>query len=125
SALTCPSRRSRRPTSAPACCRRCCPGRSTPRSAASGTWRAWSCASAARSRPIPVDKLGVPEYDELVFVANKDKLDDQRDDLRLFIAAVARGAEAARQDSAGATKALLEANPDLKEKRARASVRLT
>src|SRR6185369_16214013 len=61
----------------------------------------------------------------LVFVANKDKLDDQRDDLRLFIAAVARGAEAARQDPAGATKALLEANPDLKEKRARASVRLT
>ena len=74
---------------------------------------------------IPVDKLGVPEYDELVFVANKDKLDDQRDDLRLFIAAVARGAEAARQDPAGATKALLEANPDLKEKRARESVRLT
>jgi putative hydroxymethylpyrimidine transport system substrate-binding protein len=74
---------------------------------------------------IPVDRLGVPDYDELVFVANADRLDDERDDLRLFVSAVARGAEEARKDPAGATKALLAANKDLKEKRARASVRLT
>jgi putative hydroxymethylpyrimidine transport system substrate-binding protein len=74
---------------------------------------------------IPVDRLGVPDYDELVFVANADRLDDARDDLRLFVAAVARGADEARKDPAGATKALLSANEDLKAKRARASVRLT
>ena len=45
----------------------------------------------------PVDKLGVPDYDELVLVANSDKLDGERDDLRLFISAVARGASEARK----------------------------
>jgi putative hydroxymethylpyrimidine transport system substrate-binding protein len=74
---------------------------------------------------IPVDRLGVPDYNELVFVANADRLDDARDDLRLFVSAVARGAEEARKDPAGATRALLDANKDLKEKRARASVRVT
>jgi putative hydroxymethylpyrimidine transport system substrate-binding protein len=46
----------------------------------------------------PVDRLGVPPYNELVLVANSDKLGDQRDDLRLFVSALARGAKAARQD---------------------------
>jgi putative hydroxymethylpyrimidine transport system substrate-binding protein len=73
----------------------------------------------------PVDKLGVPAYDELVFVANKDKLGDERDDLRLFLSAVARGAKEAKKDPAGAAKALLDANKDLKEKSTRTSVRLT
>ena len=43
-----------------------------------------------RQRPwiVPVNRLGVPDYDELVLVANSDKLDDQRDDLRLFISAL-------------------------------------
>jgi putative hydroxymethylpyrimidine transport system substrate-binding protein len=79
----------------------------------------------ARPTVIPVDRLGVPDYDELVFVANTDRLADERDDLRLFISAVARGAEEARKNPSGATKSLLEANKDLKAKRARASVRLT
>jgi putative hydroxymethylpyrimidine transport system substrate-binding protein len=79
----------------------------------------------AKPTVIPVDRLGVPDYDELVFVANSDRLDDERDDLRLFISAVARAAAEARKDPAGATSALLDANRDLKAKRARASVRLT
>ena len=73
----------------------------------------------------PVNRLGVPDYDELVLVANSDKLDDQRDDLRLFVSAVARGASEARKDPRGATRALLEANRDLREKTTATSVRLT
>jgi putative hydroxymethylpyrimidine transport system substrate-binding protein len=79
----------------------------------------------AKPTVIPVDRLGVPDYNELVFVANKDRLAGERDDLRLFLSAVARGAEASRKDPSGATKALLDENKDLKAKRARASVRLT
>ncbi len=73
----------------------------------------------------PVDRLGVPNYDELVLVANSDKLSGRRDDLRLFISALARGASAARQDPRGATRALLGANRDLKPKDTATSVRLT
>jgi putative hydroxymethylpyrimidine transport system substrate-binding protein len=74
---------------------------------------------------IPVDRLGVPDYDELVLVANADKLDDKKDDLRLFIGALAKGAREARRDPRGATKALLEGNRDLKRKLTRASVQAT
>jgi putative hydroxymethylpyrimidine transport system substrate-binding protein len=74
---------------------------------------------------IPVDRLGVPPYDELVFVANENALDDKRDDLRLFIGAVAEGAREARRDPRGAADALLAANKDLKQKLTRESVRVT
>jgi putative hydroxymethylpyrimidine transport system substrate-binding protein len=73
----------------------------------------------------PVDQLGVPEYDELVLVANSDKLDDERDDLRLFIGALAKGAKEARRDPRGSAAALLDANPDLKARTTRESVRVT
>jgi putative hydroxymethylpyrimidine transport system substrate-binding protein len=73
----------------------------------------------------PVDKLGVPDYDELVLVANSDTLDSKRDDLRLFIGALAKGAREARRDPRGSADALLEANPDLKAKTTRESVRVT
>jgi putative hydroxymethylpyrimidine transport system substrate-binding protein len=74
---------------------------------------------------IPVDRLGVPAYDELVFVANEHELDGKRDDLRLFIAAVAKGAREARRDPRGAAKVLLGANKDLKPRLTRESVRVT
>jgi putative hydroxymethylpyrimidine transport system substrate-binding protein len=73
----------------------------------------------------PVDRLGVPDYDELVLVANEDSLDDDRDDLRLFIGAVAKGARQARRDPRGAADTLLEANDDLKARLTRESVRVT
>jgi putative hydroxymethylpyrimidine transport system substrate-binding protein len=73
----------------------------------------------------PVDRLGVPDYDELVLVANADELDDKRDDLRLFIGALAKGAEEARRDPRGSSDALLEANRDLKARTTRESVRVT
>ena len=74
---------------------------------------------------VPVDRLGVPDYDELVLVANSDRLDDTRDDLRLFIGALAKGAREARRDPRGAAQALLDGNPDLKAQTTRESVRIT
>jgi putative hydroxymethylpyrimidine transport system substrate-binding protein len=74
---------------------------------------------------VPVDRLGVPAYDELVLVANERDLDGKRDDLRLFIGALAKGAREARRDPRGAATALLDANKDLKAKLARESVRVT
>lgn len=73
----------------------------------------------------PVDRLGVPDYDELVLVANADTLEDKRDDLRLFIGALAKGTEEARRDPRGSAAALMEANRDLKAKTTRESVRVT
>ena len=80
-----------------------------------------------RQRPwiVPVTRLGVPDYDELVLVANSDKLDDLRDDLRLFISALARGAREARRDPRAAAAVLLDANKGLKARPTRESVRLT
>ena len=74
---------------------------------------------------IPVDRLGVPSYDELVLVANENELKKRRDDLRLFIGAVAHGARQARRDPGGAARALTDANRDLKVRSTRASVRVT
>jgi putative hydroxymethylpyrimidine transport system substrate-binding protein len=72
-----------------------------------------------------VDHLGVPSYDELVLVAQRKRLEEDPQAIRLFIAALARGTEAAAQNPQAATKALLEANPDLDPKLARAEVAAT
>jgi putative hydroxymethylpyrimidine transport system substrate-binding protein len=73
----------------------------------------------------PVDRLGVPTYDELVLVAKRQPLEEDPQAIRLFLAALARGTAAAAKDPAGATKALLEANPDLDPKLTRAEVDAT
>ncbi|HWN72451.1 MAG TPA: ABC transporter substrate-binding protein [Solirubrobacterales bacterium] len=73
----------------------------------------------------PVDQLGVPTYDELVFVANRKALEEDPDKLRLFLAALQRGTEAAVENPGAATKAITEANPDLEPKLAAAEVKAT
>jgi putative hydroxymethylpyrimidine transport system substrate-binding protein len=73
----------------------------------------------------PVDQLGVPSYDELVLVAQRKRLDDDPEAIRLFIAALARGTAAAAKNPQAATKALLEANPELDPKLAAAEVTAT
>jgi putative hydroxymethylpyrimidine transport system substrate-binding protein len=73
----------------------------------------------------PVDKLGVPTYDELVLVARRDRLEDDPQAIRLFIAALARGTAAAAENPGAATKALLAANPDLDPKLTSAEVTAT
>ncbi len=61
----------------------------------------------------PVDKLGVPTYDELVLVANGDRLMQDPEPIRLFIAALARGTNAAVEDPDAALAAIRAANPGL------------
>ena len=73
----------------------------------------------------PVDQLGVPTYDELVFVANRERLEEDPEKLRLFLAALQRGTEAAAENAGAATKAITEANPDLEPKLAAAEVKAT
>ncbi len=62
---------------------------------------------------VPVDQLGIPTYDELVLVADADRLREDPGPIRKFIAALAEGTNDARDDPAGATDALLAAAPDL------------
>jgi putative hydroxymethylpyrimidine transport system substrate-binding protein len=73
----------------------------------------------------PVDKLGVPSYDELVLVARGTTLEEDPQKVRLFIAALARGTAAAAGNPKAATKALLEANLDLDPKLTKAEVAAT
>ena len=71
---------------------------------------------------IPVDKVGVPEYDELVFVTSESAARENADAIRGFLGAVARGTRDLRADP---VSALVKANPDLDEKLQRAAVKIT
>ena len=73
----------------------------------------------------PVDRLGVPSYDELVLVAQRKALDQDPEAIRLFLAALERGTVAAANSPGATTRALLEANPDLDPKLTRAEVAAT
>lgn len=73
----------------------------------------------------PVDRLGVPTYAELVLVANREALEDDPEAIRVFLAALARGTAAAIERPNEATKALLEANPDLDPELTKAEVEAT
>jgi putative hydroxymethylpyrimidine transport system substrate-binding protein len=71
---------------------------------------------------IPVDKVGVPQYDELVFVTSESEARDNGDAIRSFLGAVARGTRDLRKEPVAA---LLRANPDLDPKLQRAAVKVT
>jgi putative hydroxymethylpyrimidine transport system substrate-binding protein len=73
----------------------------------------------------PVDQLGVPTYDELVLAAQRERLEEDPQAFRLFLAALERGTKAAAANPKAATAALLEANPDLEPKLTRAEVAAT
>lgn len=73
----------------------------------------------------PVDKLGVPPYDELVLVAKGDRLKEDPQAIRLFLAALARGTAAAVKSPDATAKALLEANSSLDPKLTRAELSAT
>ena len=68
-------------------------------------------------RVVPVDRLGVPTYDELVLVADGERLASDPEPIREFIAALERGTYAAARDPQAATDAILAAgnglDPDL------------
>ncbi len=73
----------------------------------------------------PVDQLGVPSYDELVFVARRGTLEEHGEDIRLFLAALERGTDVAAQRPHAATEAVLAANHDLDAKLTEAEVKAT
>jgi putative hydroxymethylpyrimidine transport system substrate-binding protein len=73
----------------------------------------------------PVDRLGVPTYDELVLVARRQSLEEDPEEFRLFLAALERGTEAAVARPGAATAAITAANPDLEPKLAAAEVKAT
>jgi putative hydroxymethylpyrimidine transport system substrate-binding protein len=73
----------------------------------------------------PVDRLGVPTYDELVLVAKRQRLEEDPEAVRLFLAALARGTAAAKKSPGATTKALLKANEDLNPKLTEAEVKAT
>ena len=61
----------------------------------------------------PVDQLGVPTYDELVVIANREALESEPEPYRLFLAALERGTDAAVANPQAATAAITAANHDL------------
>jgi putative hydroxymethylpyrimidine transport system substrate-binding protein len=73
----------------------------------------------------PVNKLGVPTYDELVLVAKREQLEEDPEAVRLFLAALARGTAAAKASPNATAKALLEANQDLDPKLTEAELKAT
>lgn len=71
---------------------------------------------------VPVDDLGIPTYDELVLVASGERVADDPEAIRLFLAALERGTRDASRDHAAATQAVLRANDDLDPGLTRAQV---
>ena len=76
-------------------------------------------------RVVPVDELGIPTYDELVLVANADRLDEDPEAIRLFLAALEAGTRDAAADPEAATDAVLEAGDGLDPKLTAAEVDAT
>jgi putative hydroxymethylpyrimidine transport system substrate-binding protein len=74
---------------------------------------------------IPIDQAGVPTYDELVFAARQDYVGEQGEIVRRFMQALARGAQATRDDPETAVDALVAANKDLDRDTQLAMVRKT
>src|SRR5258705_1135852 len=76
-------------------------------------------------RVIRIGDAGVPPYDELVFVANADALEQNGPLIRRFTRALARGAVHLKRDPAAGVEALVNSNPDLDPKLQAASVKVT
>jgi putative hydroxymethylpyrimidine transport system substrate-binding protein len=78
-----------------------------------------------RPRVVPVDELGIPTYDELVLVANSDRLEEDPEPIALFLAALERGTRDAAENPKAATAAVLDAGEGLEPKLTAAEVEET
>jgi putative hydroxymethylpyrimidine transport system substrate-binding protein len=78
-----------------------------------------------RPLTIPVDRAGVPTYDELVLVVREDEAHERGQDLRAFMQALTRGEREVRADPAGAAALVVKANPSLEAKLQLASIEQT
>jgi putative hydroxymethylpyrimidine transport system substrate-binding protein len=76
-------------------------------------------------RVVPVDRLGIPTYDELVLVANSERLEADPEPLRHFLEALERGTRDAAERPAAATAAVLEAGEGLEPRLTAAEVEAT
>jgi putative hydroxymethylpyrimidine transport system substrate-binding protein len=65
---------------------------------------------------IPVDKAGVPSYDELVLVVREDEAGTRGQDLRAFLQALTHGEQQARSNPAAAAALIVKANPSAEAK---------
>jgi putative hydroxymethylpyrimidine transport system substrate-binding protein len=74
---------------------------------------------------IPVDRAGVPTYDELVLVVREDEARHRGQDLRAFLQALTRGERDVRANPAAAAALVVKANPSLEPKLQLASIRQT
>jgi putative hydroxymethylpyrimidine transport system substrate-binding protein len=74
---------------------------------------------------IPVDRAGVPTYNELVVVARQADLAEEGSRVRRFMRALGAGYRAARRDPERAVRQLVRANPALNRRLQLASVRAT
>jgi putative hydroxymethylpyrimidine transport system substrate-binding protein len=76
-------------------------------------------------RVVPVDQLGVPSYDELVLVAQRSRVDDDPDAIRVFLTALANGTRDAVANPAAATESILNAGKGLDPRLTRAEMDAT
>jgi putative hydroxymethylpyrimidine transport system substrate-binding protein len=78
-----------------------------------------------RPLTIPVDRAGVPAYDELVLVVRADEAHKRGQDLRAFLQALTRGEREVRANPAAAAALVVKANPSLEAKLQLASIQQT
>ena len=74
---------------------------------------------------IPIDKAGVPQYNELVLVVREDEARTRGQDLRAFLQALSQGEREVRADPAAAAALIVKANPSLEAKLQLASIQKT
>jgi len=74
---------------------------------------------------IPVDRAGVPAYNELVLVVRQDEARTRGQDLRAFMQALTRGERTVRTDPRAAAALVVKANPSLEPKLQLESIRQT
>lgn len=74
---------------------------------------------------IPIDKAGVPQYNELVLVVREDEAHKRGQDLRAFLQALTRGERETSANPAAAAALVVKANPSLDPKLQLASIEKT
>ncbi len=82
-------------------------------------------ANKKRPRIMPVDRAGIPPYDELVLAARNDTVSRNGAMIRRLIGALGRATKAASAEPAAAAAALREAAPTLDKRDATATVAAT
>jgi putative hydroxymethylpyrimidine transport system substrate-binding protein len=78
-----------------------------------------------RPTVIPIDRAGVPSYDELVLVVREDEAGARGQDLRAFLQALSAGERRVRSNPLAAAALIVKANPSAQAKLQVASIEAT